>query len=158
MARAFIGVGSNLGDRESFIAEALRMLNETPGVKVLRSSRTYETEPEGGPAQGRYLNAVWDIETVLSCPELLQELLRIEKILGRKRTVRNAPRTVDLDILFYENQIHRSAGLTVPHPRLHERRFVLRPMADLEPGWVHPELKKTVQVLLGELDERNPEP
>jgi 2-amino-4-hydroxy-6-hydroxymethyldihydropteridine diphosphokinase len=155
MSRAFVGVGSNLGDRRGLIAGALRMLRETSGLTINRISPIYETEAEGGPPQGMYLNAVWEIETSLDCPDLLRELFRVEQLLGRRRAERNGPRTIDLDILFYENRIYRSEELTVPHPRLHRRCFVLRPMADLEPEWVHPGLNKTVRTLLEELDEEN---
>ena len=157
MSRAFVGVGSNLGDRRRLIAEAMRMLRKTPGLTVTRFSPVYETAAEGGPPQGMYLNAVCEIETSLDCPALLRELLRVEQALGRRRVGRNAPRTMDLDILFYANRVCRSEGLTVPHPRLHLRYFVLRPMADLEPEWVHPKLNKTIRALLEELDEKNRE-
>ncbi len=157
MVRVFIGAGSNLGDREALMAEALRMLKGLPGMTFRRASPVYETEPMGGPPQGKYLNAVWELETSQDCRNLLGALLRIEKALGRERTGKNAPRTMDLDILFYGDNVYDLAGLSVPHPRLHERRFVLRPMADLAPEWIHPGLNKTVRQLLEELDERNPQ-
>jgi 2-amino-4-hydroxy-6-hydroxymethyldihydropteridine diphosphokinase len=153
MPRAFIAVGSNLGDRLKNIQQAEQALKSMPGTKILRLSPVYETEPAGGPPQGKYLNMVWEIETILSPVQLLDVLLEIEKNLGRVRTVRNAPRTIDLDILLYDDKIIEREGLKVPHPRLHERTFVLKPLADLVPDWTHPQFGKTVRTLLEELLE-----
>ena len=150
MVRAFLGVGSNLGGREKNLSRAKILLEKRKGVKVAKVSPVYETEPVGGPPQGKYLNAVWEIETDLGAEELLKVLLQIESELGRKRRLRNEPRPIDLDILFYGSEVIRRPGLVIPHPRLHEREFVLRPLADLAPAFVHPELRKTVRRLLEE--------
>lgn len=151
MPKVFIGVGSNLGDREKQIRLAKDLLGSIRGVRFFRCSQIRETDPVGGPPQGKYLNAVWEIETGLSPRGLLKELLMIEKTLGRDRKEKNGPRTLDLDILFYEDQVIRERNLTIPHPQLQERVFVLEPMAELEPDLVHPVLKKTIRELLNNL-------
>ncbi len=149
--RVFIGVGSNLGNREESLRKAAEAIRRIPKTRWLRSSKVLETEPVGGPAQGRYLNAVWEIETGLSPQELLREFLAIETGLGRVRTVRDAPRTLDLDLLFYGTEVLDFPELKVPHPRLQERRFVLEPMAELAPEWQHPVLKQSMKQLLESL-------
>jgi 2-amino-4-hydroxy-6-hydroxymethyldihydropteridine diphosphokinase len=154
MILTYIAAGSNLGDRESYLQQALARLSGTE-IRFIAGSKNYETEPVGGPPQGKYLNAVWKVETTLSAKDLLNKLFEIEKTLGRVRSERNAPRTIDLDILFYGNAVIEEPGLTVPHPRLQEREFVLRPMMDLDPGMVHPRLKKTIQQLWQEFHEAN---
>ena len=151
MTLAYIGVGSNLGDRNSNLEKAKKYLESEKGISFLESSEIYETDPVGGPAQEKYLNAVWWIETSLAPRPLLELLLGIEKKMGRVRSERNAPRMIDLDILFYGEAIIHEAGLDIPHPRLHERSFVLKPLSDLAPDWMHPVLKKTVQELLGKI-------
>ncbi len=151
MPRVFLAVGSNLGDRESSVRKAEELLRETPGIDFKKKSPVYETEPEGGEPQGKYLNAVWEIETQLQARELLEKMLAIEKEMGRVRHSRNEPRPIDLDILFYGSDIIDEPGLSVPHPRLHERWFVLKPLSDLCPDFSHPSLKKTVRDLLGAL-------
>ena len=148
MTRAFIAVGSNLGDRQRYLDEAKKSLGKTLGVKILRTSSIHETHPVGGPVQGKYLNAVWEIQTDLNPRALLERLLEIEKELGRERTQKNAPRTIDLDILFYDHRVVEEPGLTIPHPRLHERAFVLKPLGEIAPQFRHPRLKKTVHELL----------
>lgn len=143
-----MGVGSNLGNRQSFLDSAKKLVAGLPQTRFLRSSSVLETDPVGGPPQGKYLNAVWEIETRLSLRELKDRLLEIENQLGRKRKQRNTPREIDLDILFYGDEIVEQADLKVPHPRLHERAFVLAPLAELAPELVHPKLKKTIKELL----------
>ena len=156
MTQVFIGAGSNLGNREANLRDALKSLSGLPGIKIIKESPVYETDPVGGPVQGKYLNAVWEMESELSVKELLKELLSLEAQMGRKRSVPNAPRTLDLDILFYGTQRISDGGLEIPHPRLHERWFVLKPMADIAPGFIHPVLKKSIQTLLEENFARNP--
>ncbi|MDP3919778.1 MAG: 2-amino-4-hydroxy-6-hydroxymethyldihydropteridine diphosphokinase [Candidatus Omnitrophota bacterium] len=151
MAHVFLGVGSNLGDRRENLDAARRELELTPQIKDLRSSPVYETEPVGGPPQGKFLNAVWEFETSLEPPVLFELTQSIESQLGRSRQEKNCPRTIDLDVLFYEKECLQGPLLTVPHPRLHERRFVLEPLHDLAPDWVHPIIGKTVQAMLEEL-------
>lgn len=155
MPRVFVAVGSNLGDRRQNLATARNALARTAGIRGLKMSPVYETEPVGGPSQGKFLNAVWEIETSLSAREFLKKLLGIEETMGRVRTEKNAPRVIDLDILFYGSEIIEEPGLSVPHPRLHERLFVLTPLKDLAPDWVHPKLNQTVRELWEDVRERD---
>lgn len=149
MSKVFIGVGSNLGDRAKHIQRACDLLGGLRGIRFIRCSRAIETEPVGGPAgQAKFLNAVWQIECDLGPQELLKELLAIEQELGRERQEKNGPRTIDLDILFYDQEVIALPDLTVPHPRLHERTFVLEPMAELAPDLTHPVLNKTMKELM----------
>ncbi|MCS7167306.1 MAG: 2-amino-4-hydroxy-6-hydroxymethyldihydropteridine diphosphokinase [Gemmatales bacterium] len=153
---AYIALGSNLGDRQAHLDAALTQLRQTPGLRVLAVSRYWETDPVGGPpGQPRYLNAVCAVETDLSPQELHRELLRIESSQGRQRGERNAPRTLDLDLLLYGDEILQTAELTVPHPRLHQRAFVLGPLAELAPTLVHPVLRRTVVELLAGLTRQD---
>ena len=151
---AYIGVGSNLGNRKQTIERAKALLLKTPGVRFLREAPLYETKPVGGPeGQGMYFNTVWEIETTLSAQSLLKSLLAIETSLGRKRSGANSPRTIDLDLLFWGDEILNQSGLSVPHPRLHERWFVLKPLWDLRADFVHPVLKKSICELLDQVHE-----
>lgn len=130
-AKAYIGIGSNLGDRQSHINDAIDILGQVEGISVLRASSVYETEPVGGPPQDKYLNGVIEIETTLEPHLLLEELTGIEKLLGREREVVSGPRTIDLDILTYGDLTLRDETLTIPHPRMHEREFVLKGLREL---------------------------
>ena len=138
--RAFIALGSNLGHPRRRIARALAALRRTPGIRVRAVSPNYVSAPVGGPAQPDYVNAVAQIETTLAPRALLAQLQRIERRQGRVRdpTLRNAPRTLDLDLLLYGALRMRTRELTVPHPRMHERAFVLRPLADVAPAQAIP--------------------
>lgn len=157
MSQAFIGVGSNLGDRERTIQQAKDLLGSLRGVRMLACSKLLETEPVGGPAeQDKYLNAVWQIETELTPKQLLEQLLDIERVLGRVRKEKDGPRTIDLDLLFYDQEVIDRSELVIPHPRVHERFFVLEPMAELDPDFRHPVLKKTVLELLKGLGHKKP--
>ena len=152
--KVYVAVGSNLGERASLVKRAEDRLQTVPGVYFKKKSPLYETEPVGGPAQqGKYLNGVWEIETSLEAKALLNELMEIETSLGRVRATskKNEPRPIDLDILFYGDKIIQSENLSVPHPRLHERWFVLKPLADLCPDLIHPKKKKTVRELLSKV-------
>jgi 2-amino-4-hydroxy-6-hydroxymethyldihydropteridine diphosphokinase len=131
VAICYIGIGSNLGDRRSYIEGALKELRNNKLIKVSRVSSIYETEPISDIPQGRFLNGVIEIETDIGARALLKELNRIEGMLGRKRSVRNAPRTMDLDILYYGDEIIDEDGLKVPHPRIKEREFVLKGLKEL---------------------------
>jgi len=160
---AFVALGSNLGDRATTLERALGLLARQ--VEVTDRSPWFETDPVGGPPQGRYLNGVVRIETILEPRELLDLLLRVEAELGRDRsaeaernTPRNAPRTLDLDLLAYDDRAIDEPGLRVPHPRMHARRFVLEPLATIAPHWRHPELARTTLELLEELERSSESP
>lgn len=130
--RAFLGLGSNLGDRCGYLRGALGRIDALPATRVRRTSSLYETEPWGGVPQPRYLNLVAEIETGLAPEELLAQVLAIEAELGRVRTVRWGPRTIDVDLLWMEGEERATERLTLPHPRLVERAFVLVPLAELD--------------------------
>ena len=147
-ATVYIALGSNLGDRRASIDAAIARLDAVPGVRVTRRSSLYETAPVGGPAgQGSYLNAVVEATSTLGPDDLLARLQVIEADLGRVRTERDGPRTIDLDILLHGDAVLDSPQLTLPHPRLHERLFVLDPLAEIAPGVVHPTVGQTVSKL-----------
>ena len=133
--RAFVGLGSNLGEREATLWKALEGLGATEGIQVLAVSSFRETDPVGGVDQPRFVNAVAGLETSLSPRELLERLLDVERSLGRDRAVeeRWGPRTLDLDLLLYGGEAIDEPGLEVPHPRLAERAFVLEPLLELDP-------------------------
>ncbi len=152
--KVYLSVGSNLGDRAAHLEEARSRVERLPETKFLRASSVLETDPVGGPPQGKYLNAIWEIETALSPKELKDGLKKIEETLGRKPSFRNAPREIDLDIILYGDQVVEENDLQIPHPRFHERGFVLEPLAELVPGKIHPTLGKTVRELLEELESR----
>jgi 2-amino-4-hydroxy-6-hydroxymethyldihydropteridine diphosphokinase len=129
---AYVALGSNLGDREAHLAHAVTALRATPGVEVEALSSVRETAPVGGPPQGAYLNAVVELRTQLTARALLERLLEIEAEAGRVRgPQRNAPRTLDLDLLLYGDEQIDEPGLVVPHPRMQQRGFVLEPLAEL---------------------------
>ncbi len=130
----YIGIGSNLGDREKYIGSAIEKLRAIKGVKVKKISNIHETDPVGGPRQGKYLNGALELETELEPRELLAKLQAIENELGRKRLVKNAPRTIDLDILLYGDKKINEPGLKVPHPRMREREFVMKPLKEIYAG------------------------
>ena len=157
---AYIALGSNLGDRRALLDDALARLRLQPGVEVLSVSSYHETEPVGGPAgQGNYLNAVGQLRTTLDPVKLLRVLLAVESQLGRVRSERFGPRTIDLDLLLYGTDVFHvhepDCDLTVPHPRLHERHFVLEPLVEIAPLAVHPELQSTGKDLLERLRQAN---
>jgi 2-amino-4-hydroxy-6-hydroxymethyldihydropteridine diphosphokinase len=149
--RAYVAVGSNLGDRWSRLAAAVRALRAEERIAVLRASRVWDTAPVG-PPQPRFLNAALELETELDAPSLLAALRRVEAGAGRVRSgARWAPRTLDLDLLLFEDQVIRTPDLVVPHPGLVSRRFVLAPLAELCPEHTVPGTGRTVAALLGDL-------
>jgi 2-amino-4-hydroxy-6-hydroxymethyldihydropteridine diphosphokinase len=149
---AYIALGSNLGDRQGYLDRALTELRARPGIEVIRVSHYLNTKPVGGPpGQGPYLNAAAELRTTLEPKELLGVLLEVEQMLGRERHERFGPRTIDLDLLLYGDLVCNDADLTVPHPRMHERRFVLEPLAEIAPQAMHPLAKSTVRLLLENL-------
>ena len=139
MPRAYVGLGANLGEREAALSAALAALEATAGIDVVAVSTFRETDPVDYLDQPRFLNAAAALETTLSPRELLDALLKVEHALGRTREgPRFGPRTIDLDLLLYGDESLDEPGLTVPHPRLHGRAFVLEPLAELDPGLVVP--------------------
>jgi len=148
MSRAFVALGSNLGDREAHLRRAFEALRATQDIHWLGVSRIYETDPVGPPPQGPYLNAVAEIETGLEPRALLDRLLQIEAEEGRtRRGTRGEARTLDLDLLLFGDRCIDEDELTVPHPRMHERGFVLEPLCELAPQWVHSRSGRTVAEL-----------
>nr|WP_267962737.1 2-amino-4-hydroxy-6-hydroxymethyldihydropteridine diphosphokinase [Thermus hydrothermalis] len=148
---AYVGLGSNLGDRAGYLLAAVSLLSRLPKTRLLRLSPVYETAPVG-PPQPPYLNLVAELDTGLDPRELLQALLEVERALGRERKERWGPRTIDLDLLLYGDLVLEEEGLQVPHPRLHERAFVLVPLLDLLPEGRHPVLGVRFAELLAALD------
>lgn len=151
MTRAYVGLGANLGPREVTLLRAADLLAAADGVEVVAVSQLRETEPVGVVDQPPFLNGAVALETTLTARELLELLLEIERSLGRVRDDRWGPRTVDLDLLVYGTAVVDEPGLCVPHPRLHERRFALEPLAELDPELEVPGLGR-VSVLLAALD------
>jgi 2-amino-4-hydroxy-6-hydroxymethyldihydropteridine diphosphokinase len=152
MREAYVGIGSNLGDREGNVRRALELLGADPHIEVVAVSELRETEPVGLLEQPDFVNAAAQVRTELSPRELLDRLLAVERELGRVRTgERYGPRTIDLDLLLYGQEVVEEPGLTVPHPRLAERRFALEPLLDLDPALSVPG-RGPVQALLARLE------
>jgi len=146
---AYIGLGSNMGDKRANLEKALELLGSIPGLQLKRVASYYRTAPLGGPVQDWYLNTVAEVVTVLEPHRLLAALLKTEEELGRVRTIRWGPRTIDLDLLLYGRREICDAALTLPHPRMTGRAFVMAPLAELAPGLILQ--GKTAVELAGEL-------
>ena len=152
--KIYVGLGSNLGDRAGNLVLAIRGMLDA-GLEVIRLSQIYETEPVETFKQPNYLNMVAELRGKDLTPpeEVMERLLRVEQSLGRTREIAMSPRTIDLDLLLHGNETVSTDSLTLPHPRLHRRRFVLVPLAELAPQLVHPTLNKTITELLNALDD-----
>lgn len=149
---AYIALGANLGDRAASLHRALELLKQSPGIEVILPSSFIENPAVGGPANSpAFLNGAAEIRTTLSARALLDRLLDVEKQLGRVRSQKWSPRTIDLDLLLYGSQIISEPGLMVPHPLMHQRRFVLEPLAEIAPNAVHPLLNRRITDLLHSL-------
>jgi 2-amino-4-hydroxy-6-hydroxymethyldihydropteridine diphosphokinase len=150
---AYIGIGSNLGDARANCLQASRRLAKADGRLKIRLSSLYLTEPQELKAQGWYVNATAEVKSPLSAQDIFCLLHHIEDEMGRERVARYGPRIIDLDLLFYDDMVLDTGELIIPHPRLHERRFVLVPLCELSPDFEHPVLKKKVCDLLKEVPE-----
>lgn len=151
--RAYLSVGSNMGDRKKYIEDGVQALRENPKMKHVRVSDIIETKPYGGVEQDDFLNGVIEIETLLEPEELLDVLHEIENSAGRERTLRWGPRTLDLDILFFDKLVYESDTLVIPHPDIQNRTFVLQPLSTMAPNYRHPVLGTTVRQELDELEK-----
>lgn len=151
MNRVYIAFGSNIGDRYKAAEDAFKLIEEN-GIKILQKSKIYETEPYGYLDQPPFINGVLLAETEHSCREVLKRLLAIELDLGRVRKFKWGPRIIDLDIIFFNDEIYDEPDLKVPHPDMQNRAFVLKPLNDISPDYIHPILKKSVAIMLEELE------
>ena len=149
----YLGLGSNIGNREANIRQALDQL-QTDDLRLLRLSSLYETEPMGFHDQPWFLNQVAEFATKLSPLQLLKRIQDVEKTLGRKREIVNGPRTIDIDILLFGDVVMKTAELTIPHPRYRERRFVLEPLLDLNPALKDPETRQPIAAMLEAVREQ----
>jgi 2-amino-4-hydroxy-6-hydroxymethyldihydropteridine diphosphokinase len=155
---AFVGIGSNLGDKIGHCEKAIAELVGTDSNRLLSRSSLYRTRPVGYLDQDWFVNGVFQMETHLDPFDLLRAMKGVESSMGRARTVRWGPRIVDLDLLFYDDAVIQTPEVEIPHPRLHERQFVLIPLAEIAPGLVHPVLGKTVRGLSALLPDQGVEP
>jgi len=156
VSKVFVGVGSNLGDREFLVRKAVESLRDLPRTLVVRVSSLYDTDPVGDVDQPAFLNAVVWLETTLAPRELLWQLLLIEKRMGRVRSQRWGPRPIDLDLLFYGEETVDEPDLKVPHPEAHRRAFVLLPLLELDPEFVHPTTGESIRKMIKMLPPNPP--
>jgi len=157
MNTAHVGIGSNLGDRLQNCLRAIQMMREIPGCELSASSRWYLTQPVGVTEQEWYVNGAAALSTTATAEELLDRLLSIEKFMGRVRSRKWEPRLIDLDILLFGNEIIDEEDLKIPHPRMHQRRFVLVPLSEIAPDVIHPRLGTSIRELLKSLPESDSE-
>ena len=141
----YLSLGSNVGDREEYIEQAIFLLGKIKGVEILRRSSNYETDAVGGPEQPQFINAAVSLRTTLSPQKLLEEIHTIENALGREREVEWGPRTIDIDVLLFGDVILSEDELQIPHPLLHERLFVLQPLKEIAAHVIHPVLEKSIE-------------
>ena len=144
MTISYIGLGSNLGNREMMLIRSMEYLNQVPNINITNRSSFYETKPVGGPPQGDFINAAIEVETQLSPINLLVKLQEIEVRLRRKRVIKDGPRTIDLDILLFDDIIINTSRLNIPHPLMHKRMFVLEPLTEIAPQLKHPVSEKSI--------------
>lgn len=149
-AIAYLGLGSNVGDREEYIEQAVFLLEKNPNIEVTKRSTNYETEAEEGAPQPPFINAAVEIKTKLTPHKLLEVCQEIEAALGREREIEWGPRTIDIDLLLYDGEIISDDKLQIPHPLMHERLFVLKPLREIAPHLIHPVLEKSIEVLYEE--------
>ena len=155
MNKAFLGIGTNLGDREKNLRDSIVKIEKHIGW-VVKSSSVYETAPWGVDAENDFLNMVTEIETCHSPDEIMKQILMIESMLGRERNQdRYSSRVIDIDILFFDDLVLNEKGLKIPHRLIHERKFVLVPFNEIAPDFIHPVLAKSMKVLLDECRDRS---
>ena len=155
MNKAFLLIGGNLGNRKLNLAKARSLIHQRCG-NIIKSSSLYETAAWGEIVQPGFLNQVLVIQTSLSATLLLRCMLNTEHKMGRVRRQKSGPRTIDIDLLFFNDEIIKNPGLEVPHPRLHLRKFVLEPLNEIVPGYIHPVFKITISQLLSECQDKLP--
>ncbi|MBC8490552.1 MAG: 2-amino-4-hydroxy-6-hydroxymethyldihydropteridine diphosphokinase [Ignavibacteria bacterium] len=153
MTRVYLGLGSNVGDRYKFIIRAIEEIEKIQGVNLISKSSVYETEPWGNKEQNRFLNSVIEVNSNLEPLKLFRELKRIEKRLGRMKNIKWAEREIDIDILFYDDDIIRNDTLEIPHHEIEKRRFVLVPLEEIASNFIHPVFNKTILELLESTDD-----
>lgn len=151
--RAYIALGSNMGDCEGFLSGAVEAMKKHPLIELRKVSRFLVTKPYGGVEQSDFLNGAVEIETLMNPQQLLEALHEMENAAGRERVIHWGPRTLDLDILFFDKAVTESDNLVIPHPDLENRRFVLEPLAEIAPSFRHPVTGKSITALLRELDD-----
>lgn len=152
--RVYLSLGSNIGDKRKNLLEAIRKIGELENTEVVKSSTILETEPFGYLEQDNFLNACLEVKTLMTAQEFLKVILQIELDMGRVREIKWGPRIIDIDMLFYDKEVIEEDNLAVPHPWICERGFVLDPLSEIAPNYIHPLEKKTITMLARKLKER----